>query len=167
MDDALDWMIGQWRAERPDLDASPMGVVGRLQRASRLLERGLADHFAPHGIQRWEFDLLATLLRAGPPYRLSAGALGRAAMVTSGAVTNRVDRLAARGFVTREPDPASRRSILVALTDEGRATIGAMLEGHFANEIRLLAALTPAERDQLAGLLRKLLLGLGDLPPAQ
>ncbi|WP_052848737.1 MarR family winged helix-turn-helix transcriptional regulator [Streptomyces avicenniae] len=166
MGDTLDWVIGQWQAERPGLDATPMGVVGRIQRASRLLERGLGDYFATRGLQVWEFDILATLLRAGPPYRLSAGALSRASMVTSGAVTHRIDRLVARGLATRDPDPDSRRSILVGLTDEGRALVSGTLTGHVENETRLLAALTPAERDQLAGLLRKLLVGLGDLPPA-
>ncbi|WP_240796443.1 MarR family transcriptional regulator [Streptomyces sp. RFCAC02] len=164
-DDALDWVIGQWNAERPALDARPMGVVGRVQRASRLLERGLADCFGEHGLQTWEFDILATLLRSGPPYRLTAGALSRASMITSGAVTHRIDRLAARGLVDRATDPGNRRSVLVTLTDAGRALLDDVLPAHIANEYRLIGALDPEEQDRLAALLRKLLTGLGDTPP--
>lgn len=167
MRDTLDWVLGQWRAERPDLDASPMGVVGRIQRASRLLEHGLSEYFVGHGLQLWEFDILSTLLRSGPPYRLTAGALGLASMISSGAVTNRIDRLVARNLVTRETDPANRRSVVITLTASGHDLVSRALPGHIGNENRLLSALTPPEQQQLASLLRTLLTALGDLPPAQ
>ncbi|MBA0053770.1 MarR family transcriptional regulator [Streptomyces sp. AJS327] len=166
MRDNLDWVLAQWQAERPDLDVSPMGVVGRVQRAARLLERGLGETFAEHGLQLWEFDILATLLRAGPPYQLSPGALSRASMVTAGAITNRLDRLAAKGLVDREPDPSSRRNVLVRLTGSGLALVTEALTAHLDNEVRLLSPLDEAEQRHLADLLRKLLTGLGDHPPA-
>jgi DNA-binding MarR family transcriptional regulator len=162
--DNVDWRLDQWRAERPDIDPSPMGVVARIQRASRLLERELRDNFARHGLQLWEFDVLGTLLRSGPPYQLTAGQLVESAMVTSGAITNRIDRLVAREFVTREVDPANRRSVLITLTDSGRELINEVVVTHVDLEARLLADLTGADREQLAGLLRRLLTSLGDTP---
>jgi DNA-binding MarR family transcriptional regulator len=162
MSDAMDQLLTQWRRERPDVDVWPMGVVGRITRLSRLLDRELKEFFAGHGLERWEFDVLATLRRSGPPYELTAGALNRAAMVTSGAITNRIDRLAARGLVERVHDEEDRRSVRVRLTDQGRALVDEMVGPHVANEARLLAGLTSAERDRLAGLLRGLLESLGD-----
>jgi len=165
--DNVDRVLDQWRAERPDIDPTPMGVVGRIQRASRLLESGLRDHFATHDLQLWEFDILATLRRTGAPYRLTAGALVDASMVTSGAMTNRIDRLAAKELVTRETDPASRRSVLITLTDRGRRLVDDVVVGHVDNETRLLAALDSCEQGHLAELLRKLLTGLDDAPREQ
>jgi DNA-binding MarR family transcriptional regulator len=163
--DNVDWRLDQWRVERPDIDPSPMGVVGRIQRASRLLELELRQHFATHDLQLWEFDVLGTLRRAGAPYRLTTGALVEASMVTSGAITNRIDRLAARGLVTRETDPANRRSVLVTLTDRGRELIDDIVVDHVDLETELLAPLSPTEQTRLVGLLRKLLIGLGDGSP--
>ncbi|MCW2877802.1 MAG: MarR family transcriptional regulator [Sphaerisporangium sp.] len=165
MGDSLDRVLEQWRAERPDIDARPMGVVGRIQRASRLLERGLSKHFAAYDLQLWEFDILATLLRSGAPYRLTAGTLSRASMITSGAMTNRIQRLVAKGLVNRETDPANLRSVLITLTDRGRELVGQALSDHVDNEARLLDSLSPDDQEHLAGLLRKLLTDLGDLPP--
>ncbi|WP_199435014.1 MarR family winged helix-turn-helix transcriptional regulator [Qaidamihabitans albus] len=165
MGDSVDRVLEQWRAERPDLDASPMAVVGRIQRASRILDRRLREHFARHDLQLWEFDILATLRRTGHPYRLTAGGLVESSMVTSGAITNRIDRLVARGLVTRETDPGNRRSVLISLTDEGRRLVDELVDDHVVNESRLLSALTAGERKSLAALLRKLLTGLGDVAP--
>lgn len=159
--DNVDRVLAQWHTERPDLDPSPMGVIGRIQRASRLLERGLSDFFAEHDLQLWEFDILATLRRAG---RMPAGTLVTTSMVTSGAITNRIDRLAARNLVTREVDPGNRRSVLIDLTSEGRELVDELVAGHIDNENRLLASLTPTARDNLAQLLRTLLTDLGDTP---
>ncbi|WP_432585290.1 MarR family transcriptional regulator [Streptomyces sp. HD1123-B1] len=164
MRDNVDRVLDQWKAERPDIDPAPMGVVGRIARADRLLGLELRDHFADHGLQRWEFDILATLRRSGAPHQLTAGALVETSMVTSGAITNRIDRLAGRGLVTRETDPGNRRSVLITLTDEGLRLVDTVVATHIANEERLLAPLTGRERTQLAGLLRKLLVGLGDTP---
>ena len=167
MGDHVDRVLEQWRAEWPDLEASPMGVVGRIQRASRLLERGLSEHFASHDLQLWEFDILATLRRSGPPYRLTAGALSDSSMVTSGAITNRVDRLEARGLVTRETDRSNRRFVAITLTEMGWNVIDKILAQHVANEAHLLASLSADEQQQLAALLRTLLIGLGDESPLQ
>lgn len=162
MGDAVDLVLAQWRQERPDLDAWPMGIVGRLSRLSRLLEIRLKDFFAEHELERWEFDVLATLRRSGPPYELTAGALNRAAMITSGAITNRIDRMANRGLVERVPDQDDRRSVRVRLTERGWETIEELVGPHTENEALLLAALDPGERDRLASTLRRLLESLGD-----
>jgi len=167
VNDNVDRLLEQWGAERPDLNAAPMGVVGRIQRASRLLERGLREHFATHDLQLWEFDILATLRRSGPPYQLAAGALVGTSMVTSGAITNRIDRLAARDLVTREIDPANRRCVLISLTTRGRQLVDEVVVDHVDHETRLLKALSSGEQEHLAALLRKLLTGLGDIPPQQ
>lgn len=164
MADHVDQVLAQWRRARPDLDASPMGVLGRLSRATRLADRHLVEVFGAYGLQRGEFDILATLRRAADPDGMTAGALAAATMVTSGAITNRVDRLVAKHLVSRDLDPANRRTTLIGLTADGRALIDHALTDHVANEHRLLAGLTAQQREQLADLLRTLLLGLGDLP---
>jgi DNA-binding MarR family transcriptional regulator len=162
MGDAVDLLLDQWGRERPDVDAWPMGIVGRISRLSRLFDLRLKEFFAEHGLERWEFDVLATLRRSGPPYELTAGALNRAAMITSGAITNRIDRMAARGLVERVPDPEDRRSIRVRLTDKGWKTIEDLIGPHTEHEALLLAALDPGDRDRLAASLRGLLESLGD-----
>ncbi len=157
MGDAVDRLLAQWHEERPDVDVSPIGVVGRISRAARVLERGLQKEYSRHGLQAWEFDILATLRRSGPPYELTAGALASSSMVTSGAITNRIDRLVARGLVTRETDPENRRTVRIGLTTQGRRLVDDVLPLHVANEAHLLEPLDPAEQKALAGLLRKLL----------
>jgi DNA-binding MarR family transcriptional regulator len=158
----VDVIIDQWRVARPDLDCSPMEVVGRLSRASRLLERAVKDELAAYGVEPWEFDVLATLLRAGPPHTLTAGALSTAAMISSAALTNRIDRLVDRGLVDRAVDPDHRRRVLISLTTEGITLVNELVERHLANERRLLDGLTPSDQAHLAGLLRHLLTSLGD-----
>lgn len=165
MEDNVDWRMDQWRTERPDIDPTPMGVVARIQRACRLLERELRDHFATHDLQLWEFDILGTLRRSGPPYQLTAGQLVESSMVTSGAITNRIDRLVARKLVTREVDPHNRRSVLIALTERGRELIDRVVVHHVDLEAKLLSKLSDRDQDDLAGLLRKLLTSLGDYSP--
>jgi DNA-binding MarR family transcriptional regulator len=155
--DHVDSIIAQWRRERPDLDPSPMGVIGRISRAERTLGRSLEAVFTQFGLNRGEFDVLATLRRSGPPFRLTPTGLFTDLMLSSGAMTNRLDRLEQAGLIVRTPDPADRRGILVGLTDHGRALVDAAVAAHLENEHRLLAALTLAEREQLAHLLRKLL----------
>jgi DNA-binding MarR family transcriptional regulator len=162
LSDAVDQVIAQWRRERPDVDVWPMGIVGRIGRLSRVLDRELKEFFSANGLERWEFDVLATLRRCGPPYELPAGALNRAAMVTSGAITNRIDRLATKGLVERVPDAEDRRSVRVRLTKRGLAKIDELVAPHVANEARLLVTLSPREREDLATLLRNLLESLGD-----
>lgn len=165
MRDAVDQIVNQWESVRPDIDASPMAVVGRLSRASRLLEQRVQKYFASHGVESWEFDVLATLRRSGSPYTLTPGELVKTAMIGSAALTNRVDRLVAKKLATREVDPTNRRRVLITLTPAGLDLVDRVVEGHYANEDRLLAALEPAERRQLIELLRKLLISLDDTAP--
>lgn len=158
MADSVDRILAQWGSVRPQLDVSAMGVLGRLSRLTRLLERAQSDVFEAHGLQAGEFDILATLLRTDAgPRGLTAGALTESAMVTSGAITNRLDRLVAKGFISRETDPANRRTVRVALTSQGAEVIEGALAAHLDNEERLLAPLGGDEREQLATLLGVLL----------
>lgn len=156
MPDAVDRILEQWASQRPDLDASPMAVLGRILRVARELDLPLQQVFRRFGLGPGEFDVLATLRRAGDPYRLTPGALVESMMVSSGAVTKRVDRLERPGLVARAPDPRDRRGVLVGLTPEGLTLVDHAVEAHLANEERLLARLTQKEREQLAHLLRKL-----------
>ncbi|REF00855.1 MarR family winged helix-turn-helix transcriptional regulator [Thermomonospora umbrina] len=162
MADHVDRVLEQWATHRPDLDASPMAVIGRLSRLARLVDAELGRTFAEHGLDRASFDVLATLRRSGPPFRLTPTELTRSSMVTSGAITQRLDRLESRGLVGRTPSASDGRGVLVALTDDGRALIDRVLPHHIDTENRILAALTRPRRDQLADTLRDLLESLGD-----
>ncbi len=165
-DDRVDELRAEWARERPDIDTSPVAVVARIGRAARFLDNGMDDYFAHHGISRPSWDILATLRRSGPPFRLSPTDLYRAVMRTSGAMTRRSDTLERGGWVMRMPDPADRRGIMVALTPEGLALVDTLAEGHVENERRLLAALSEDEQRTLADLLKKLLVAFeeGDVP---
>lgn len=162
MADHLDFVLAQWARERPDLDASPMGVIGRITRLARLLEIELNRAFRAHGLDRSGFDVLATLRRAGPPHRMTPAELMRSSMITSGAVTQRIDRLEKRGLIARAPGEFDGRQVDVALTKRGLQLIEQALPDHIANEHRLLQALTPTQRKALSENLRKLLEALGD-----
>jgi DNA-binding MarR family transcriptional regulator len=155
--DEVDELIAGWQAERPDLDVTPLQVLSRVSRLARHLDRARSTAFAAHGLQAWEFDVLSALRRQGPPYQLSPGALLRATLVTSGTMTNRIDRLADAGLVRRHPDQQDKRGVLVALTDRGRAVADAALADLLRGERALLAGLDGRQRAQLAGLLRILL----------
>ena len=160
--DGVDGMIEQWARERPELDVSPIGVIGRISRLSRELEARLEPVYRAHGLEQGWHDVLATLRRAGPPYRLRASDFVRTLMIGSSGATKRLDRLERAGLIERSPDPHDRRGTLISLTPAGREAIDAVTEPHLENERNLLAALSPDERDQLAALLRKLQLGLPD-----
>jgi len=147
--DSVDAILDQWLRERPDLDASPMGPIGRLQRCAALLEQRLEASFAHAGLSLWEFDMLATLRRAGAPYRLSPTELFSTLMVTSGTMTHRLKQLEKRGFIERLPNPQDARSLLVQLNDVGLALINQIVVLHIENERCILAEL-PA--DTLSGL---------------
>jgi DNA-binding MarR family transcriptional regulator len=162
MADHVDTVLEQWATERPDLDMAPMGIIGRLLRLTRTLDAELDRTFKQHGLDRPAFDVLATLRRAGSPNRLTPTELMRASMVTSGAITQRLDRLEGRGLVARSRSEHDGRVVHVELTDEGRALIDRALPDHLANEDRLLAALTNPQRKALADTLRRLLESLGD-----
>lgn len=158
--DAVDAILAQWQRERPDLDASPMGLIGRLKRCELLLQRGLEPVFAAHGLGRWEFDVLATLRRSGAPYALTPTALFSSMMVSSGTMTHRLQRLEAAGWVQRQDNPADARSQLVALSADGLALIDRVVTEHVANEHRLLSALSPADQQALNRGLARLLASL-------
>ncbi len=155
--DEVDELVARWEAERPDLDVEPLQVLSRVSRLARHLDRARTAAFASHGLQAWEFDVLSALRRQGAPYQLSPGALLRATLVTSGTMTNRIDRLAGAGLVSRHPDPQDKRGVVVTLTPQGRAAVDAALEDLLRSERDLLTGLDTAERGELAGLLRVLL----------
>jgi DNA-binding MarR family transcriptional regulator len=155
--DEVDELVAQWQAQRPDLDTEPMQVLSRVSRLARHLDIARRGAFASQGLQLWEFDVLSALRRVGPPFQATPGALLRATLVTSGTMTNRIDRLAAAGLVRREPDPRDRRGVLVTLTEQGKTTVDAALAGLLDRERKLLAGLDGEQREVLAGLLRTLL----------
>lgn len=160
--DAVDEILAQWRSVRPDLDVSPMGVVGRVHRVGARLDALLRPVFAQAGLGSGDFDVLATLRRNGPDRPLTPTELMDSMMVTSGATTKRLDRLERAGLVRRSPSPADGRVRLVSLTGAGLALVDELIARHVANEERLLAGLDAQERRLLADLLRRLGHGLPD-----
>jgi DNA-binding MarR family transcriptional regulator len=146
--------------ERPDLDSAGFGIAGRLQVLGKRLGMRVEQALAPLDMPRWAFDVLATLRRHGPPYRMTPTELTRATMLTSGAMTNRIDRLEARGLVRREADPDDRRGVRVVLTDEGRELADRGIAARFADATDVAAKLSVTERSKLESLLHKLLLEL-------
>lgn len=155
--DDVDRIVEQWARERPDLQTEAMAVFGRLQRIARLVGDRQEAVYAGHGISRGEFDVLATLRRAGAPHRLSPTALAGSMMLTTGGMTGRLDRLERRGLVRRSADPADRRALLVTLTDDGRALVDEAVGAGLAAQREVLDRLPAAHRRQLADLLRELL----------
>lgn len=153
---AVQHMVDQWKSERPDLDASPMLVVGRMFRLVSSWDRELRGPFAEAGLGNGDFDVLAALRRAGEPYALSAGALSRTVLVTTGAITKRVDRLEADGRVTRSVAEEDSRGRRITLTEAGLRLTDELMEVHLENQRHLLEALGPGEQAELAGLLEKL-----------
>jgi DNA-binding MarR family transcriptional regulator len=148
----------QWARERPDIDTGPMVLLGRLGEAALLIARDrLNPLFAEFGLQPGEFDVLATLRRSGAPYALTPTALYEAAMISSGSMTNRIDRLENAGLVERRSNPADKRGTLVALTADGLPLIDRTVEAHIANQQSIVSGLNEQERGQLAVLLGKLI----------
>jgi DNA-binding MarR family transcriptional regulator len=158
--DGVDRILEEWARERPDLDASPIGVVGRVSRLARELEARLEPVYRDHGLESGWHDVLATLRRSGPPYRLRARDFTGALMLTSSGTTKRLDRLERAGLIERSPDPDDRRGTLITLTPAGRELIDRVTDAHLDNERALLGALSEADQRRLADLLRKLQLGL-------
>lgn len=152
--DEVDRIVAAWRRERPDLDVGPLEVLSRVTRLARHLDRARSAAFTGHGLAAWEFDVLSALRRTGDPYRLSPGQLVTQTLVTSGTMTNRIDRLAARGLVERHPDPDDRRGVLVQLTSQGRQNVDEAMADLLARERDLLAGLSSSEGRQLSSLLR-------------
>jgi DNA-binding MarR family transcriptional regulator len=164
-------IVDRWRAERPDLDFDPMLVLARVSRLAKLLERSIEDTFALFGLAKGGFDVLSALKRSGPPYRLSPTDLYRSFLISSGAMTNRIDRLEEAGLVVRTPDPYDRRAILVGLTARGHQLIDRAVAAHLANYDRILSPLTSSERALAIRVLAKLIVPLeaaesddGELP---
>ena len=162
--DAMDVILEQWARERPDLDCSPMGVIGRVSQLQREVHLAQRATFARHGLDAPSFDVLAALRRAGEPFQLTPTELMRTALVTSGAITQRLDRLEEKGLITRGRSETDGRAVVVTLTDEGRTALDAALPDHLQTERVLLTGLSADERDQLAGLLRRWLVALGRVP---
>ncbi|ASY14091.1 MarR Transcriptional regulators [Candidatus Nanopelagicaceae bacterium] len=152
--DEVDRLIAAWKRERPDLDLSPLAVLSRITRIARHLDIARRDAFAD--LETWGFDVLAALRRAGAPHQLSPGQLMQETMVTSGTMTNRLDRLEELQLITREQDPDDGRGSLVTLTKSGVRAVDAALEGLLENERELLGTLTAKDRELLADLLSKL-----------
>jgi DNA-binding MarR family transcriptional regulator len=156
-EDAIDRIVHQWNRERPGLDVSATHILQRITRLYLLQSGSFRDVFNRFGLAFGEYEVLAALVRSGPPYRLTPGDLSGAMVLSSGAMTNRIDRLEEAGLVERLPDPDDRRGTLVAITERGRQVVDEAMVAHLANEERLLGALSADERQQLTGLLRKLL----------
>lgn len=161
MRDEVDELIEAWARERSDLDLAPVAIFSRISRLARHLDLARRRAFTAQDIESWEFDVLAALRRAGRPYELSPGRLLRQTLVTSGTMTNRVDRLTARGLVERYPDPDDRRGVIVRLTAQGKGAVDGAFEALLDAEKSLLADLPPDEQVALAGLLRTLLTPFG------
>ena len=159
--DEVDRIVDAWQRERPDLDFAPLHVLSRVARLSKHLDRARRAAFTASALESWEFDVLSALRRAGEPYRLSPKALLQQTLVSSGTMTNRIDRLVERGLVERRTDPHDGRGILVTMTDGGRETVDAAIERLVTAEAQLLAYLGDDEREHLAALLRALSLSVG------
>lgn len=154
--DHIDGLRGQWAAARPDVDTAPMAVVGRINRLALLFGDPITKLMAEHGLERGEFDVLAALRRAGEPHELSPTALYRGLMLSSGGLTNRLKRLAAKGLIARRPDPHDGRSDLVRLTEAGREAVDAAFAADMALEAELVAGLSRTQLEKLEELLQAL-----------
>lgn len=163
--DHVDQVLKQWHAERPDLDVSPMAVIGRLSIASRLVDAELARTFAAHGLDAASFDVLATLRRSGSPYQLTPTQLMRSAMITSGGISQRLDRLAAQNLISRSRSTSDGRGVLVTLTSAGAEAIDRALPDHLRTEQQVLSSLTPGQRTALAEMLHELIESLAAARP--
>ncbi|GAA2021970.1 MarR family transcriptional regulator [Agromyces tropicus] len=164
-DDRVAGIMREWRRERPDLDVTPQGVIGRLHRLANALTDELVAVYERFGLSEGEFDVLATLRRAGDPFERTPGDLAASTMVTSGAVTKRVDRLVERGLVTRRASDVDGRGRVIALTPSGRSLIDEVMTAHMANEHRLLAAIDADEQAVLERVLTRWLSAF-ETPPA-
>ncbi|WP_295011624.1 MarR family winged helix-turn-helix transcriptional regulator [uncultured Microbacterium sp.] len=154
--DEVDRIVAAWNTQRPDLDFSPLEVLSRVDRLSRLLDRARRDVFRRSDLEPWEWDVLSALRRAGSPFQLSPKQLLQQTLVSSGTMTNRIDRLVGRRLVRREADPDDGRSVHVTLTDDGRVRVDAAITRLVDAEATLLSALPRGDRERLATLLRKL-----------
>ncbi|USQ86138.1 MarR family transcriptional regulator [Streptomyces phaeoluteigriseus] len=164
MSDAVDAIIGQWAKERPDVveDLWPVELFARIQRLARVIDKSAKATAAAHGVEHGEFDVLTTLQRSGHPYALTAGAFLKASMVTSGAITNRIDRMEAKGLVERVREGDDRRIVKIRLTEHGHEVTRAAFADHLANYAQLLADVDRGLVEKTAEGLRQVLESLGD-----
>lgn len=158
MEDPVDKLLNQWAHERPELDCSSLNVVVRILMLAKVCRQSAERALAPLQIKLWEYDVLSALRRQGPPFQLPATGLARASQLTTGAMTNRIDRLEARGLVARATDPADRRGVNVRLTDRGRQLTDAAIEARLAAANEQLEALSVPERKAVSEGLRKVFL---------
>lgn len=165
-EDHVDRLRKQWFRELPDLDTTPMAVLGRVYRLSQLIGPSIAATFARYGIDRGEFDVLATLRRSGPPYRLTPTQLYAALMVPSGSLTHRLGRLEKAALVVRRRSDRDRRSIAVELSEEGERLVAKAFRADMKNERALMAGLSDADATRMAAMLRKLTLAIEERLPA-
>lgn len=156
MVDRIDRLLGQWLVQRPELDCSGLDVVARVQDLAKILRRNENDALEALGLKMWEYDVLSALRRQGEPFRMPATELARESLLSSGAMTNRIDRLEDRGLVEREPDPDDRRGVLVELTEAGRALVDEAIEARLGVANAQLANLTGRERKAISSGLRKI-----------
>jgi DNA-binding MarR family transcriptional regulator len=159
-EDHVDRLRAQWARELPGLDTQPMAILGRAFRLGNMVRPSIEATFAGFGLDRGEFDVIATLRRSGPPYRLTPTEMYAALMISSGGLTHRLDRLEKAGLIRREKSPQDGRSVQVVLTEAGAALAEAAFRADMGSELRFLAPLDAGERELLAGLLRKLILGI-------
>jgi DNA-binding MarR family transcriptional regulator len=157
MSDAVDRLLAEWRGERPELDCEALAIVVRVQMLSKLLRRNAEKALKPLGLKLWEYDVLSVLRRQGKPYQMSASTLAREALLTTGAMTTRIDRLEERGWVRRKADPSDRRGVQISLSPLGLAIIDSAIGARLDAADDQLAALTARERPMIAQGLRKLL----------
>ena len=158
--DDVDDILQEWRAVRPDLDFAPLAVFSRLARIAKHLNRARARAFEHAELESWEFDVLAVLRRSGAPFRVSTKVLVQSTMVSSGTMTNRIDRLVARGFVDRMTDPNDGRGVLVAMTPTGRARVDSAITHLVRDERELLREMSEQDQAELAELLRSLAISI-------
>jgi DNA-binding MarR family transcriptional regulator len=158
--DRIDILLEQWKEQRPDLDASPLGIIGRLFILGRLSDRGVEQVLRPYGLSIPEFDVLAVLRRCGVPFRQPIGVLCAHSLLSSGAMTNRIDRLEKKGLVERSPNPTDRRGVLVGLTQNGRSLIDDTIAERFAEAHERVSVLSKNEQGQLEALLARFLSSL-------
>jgi len=158
--DEVDQLIAAWNRERPDLDVQPLQVLSRVTRLARHLDIARREAFALHDLEPGEFDVLAALRRAGVPYALTPSQLVHATLVTSGTMTNRIDRLTVKNFVKRTPDPSDGRGVLVELTATGSAKVDLALKDLLVRERELLKNVSPSQYELLASTLREIVLPL-------
>ena len=162
-EDEVDRITAAWRKVRPDLDVSPLAVLSRVSRLNRHLDTARRGAFARHALEPWEFDVLAALRLSGEPFALSPGALVTQTMVTSGTMTNRIDRLETRRFVERQPSPGDRRVVLVQLTPSGLTSVDSAFSDLRDVEHQVLEVLAPADQPAIADLLRRLVAQFDEL----